>query len=160
MIRIGLMTAAVALVCGCQSYDIVQSNVFSDEDGNIVKVDYGRSEKDHVNYFIAPSNRKKMEFKSKLVVDVHLPDGDTFTAWQCMNFWNSGTLYRTDNEEWMLLANGFTTMLYRREAKSDRYLEVYRGILCESPKTDYKPNAKWRKLKQDGKGGWKYESAR
>jgi len=135
MIRMCAIAAAVALaLAGCQSYEIVQRNVFSDEDGNLVAVDYGRSDKDHVNTFIAPLTGKEMEFKSKLVVRAELPDGETFTAWQCMNFMRRGTMYKTDNERWMLLANGFSCVVYRQsEENPDDYREVYRGVLCDTP---------------------------
>ena len=132
---------------GCQSYDILQANVFSDEDGNIISVEYGRAEKDHVNTFLAPTNGKEMEFKTRLLVRVHLPDGSDFTAWQCMNFMRSGTMYKTDDEKWMFLANGFTCIMYLKQPDG-RHAEVYRGILCESPKSDYKEDEKWRKLKK------------
>ena len=125
---------ALAMLTGCQSYEVVQRNVFSDEDGNLVAVDYGRSEKDHVNTFIVPMTGKEMEFKSKLVVKAELPDGETFTAWQCMNFLKRGTMYKTDNGRWMLLANGFSCIVYRQvEDDPDNYREVYRGVLCETP---------------------------
>ena len=133
MRRIYTLALALALA-GCQSYDVVQRNVFSDEDGNLVSVDYGRSEKDHVNTFIAPLTGKEMEFKSKLVVRAELPDGTTFTAWQCMNFMRRGTMYKTDNGRWMLLADGFSCVVFR-QLDDDRgnYREVYRGVLCDTP---------------------------
>lgn len=143
---------------GCQSYDIVQSNIFSNDDGYSVRVDYGRSSSDHVNVFRNPATGKDVEFKSRLVVDVCLPDGETFTAWQCMNFLRSGTMYRTDDEEWLVLVNGFTCFIYVKDpipTDPGRYREIYRGLLCESPKSEYKPNPKWRKLNKDAAGKWK-----
>lgn len=156
MRKLVLAIFGALLLSGCRSYDIVQENVFSDDDGNVVRVSYGRSEKYHTNTFINPATGKEMEFRSLLVIEVVLPDGDTITAWQCMNFLPSGTMYKTDNEKWMVLVNGFTTMIYR-QTKEDptNYLEVYRGILCESPKIDYKPNKNWRTLKKDAGGRWK-----
>lgn len=152
---LSFLLLGVALV-GCQSYDIVQTNVFSDDDGNVVHIAYGRSESFHVNRFRNPATGKDMEFKSKLVVRVMLPDGESITAWQCMNFLQTGTMYKTDNEKWMVLVNGFTALVYLQlEDSPTDYREVYRGILCESPKTDYKPNDKWRKLKKDAQGNWK-----
>jgi len=97
-----LFTSLTALL-GCQSYTIVQRNVFADDDGNVVSVEYGRSESDHVNTFIAPATGKEMEFKSKLMVRArfagNVPDflevlnrgtvtnrieraDESFTAWQ------------------------------------------------------------------------------
>ena len=129
-----IAAAAALALAGCQSYEIVQRNVFSDEDGNLVAVDYGRSEKAHVNTFVAPMTGKEMEFKSKLVVRAELPDGETFTAWQCMNFMRRGTMYKTDNGRWMLLADGFSCVVFRQaEDDPDNYREVYRGVLCDTP---------------------------
>ena len=129
-----IAAAAALVLAGCQSYEIVQRNVFSDEDGNLVAVDYGRSEKAHVNTFVAPMTGKEMEFKSKLVVRAELPDGETFTAWQCMNFMRRGTMYKTDNGRWMLLADGFSCVVFRQvEDNPDNYREVYRGVLCDTP---------------------------
>jgi len=143
--------ALLALAAGCQSYTIVQQNVFVDDDGNVVVVGYGRSESDHVNTFIAPTTGKEMEFRSRLVVRAELPDGERFTAWQCMNFLARGTMYKTDDEEWMLLANGFSCTVYRRTKEDEtRYLEVYRGVLCDTPETaSRKKDERWRVLPND-----------
>ena len=149
--------AAILLaVAGCQSYEIVQTNIFSDDDGNVVTVAYGRSASFHENTFRNPATGKDVEFRSKLAVRVVLPDGDSFTAWQCMNFFESGTMYKTDNDEWQILVNGFTCRIYLRvDDGSGRYREVYRGILCESPKEERKPDTKWRSLKKDSTGKWR-----
>ena len=144
--------AAVLLSCGCESYTIVQRNVFSDDGGNIVSVEYGRSERNHVNTFRSPVNGEEMEFKSKLVVLAELPDGDGFKAWQCMNFLPSGTMYRSDDLEWMLLANGFGCTIYRRaEDDETKYLEVYRGVLCDIDKSvKAVRNMKWKSVANPG----------
>ena len=145
---------AVATLAGCQSYEVVQRNVFSDEDGNIVSVDYGRSERDHVNTFVAPLTGKEMEFRSKLVVRAELPDGETFTAWQCMNFLRRGTMYRTDDRRWMLLANGFSCSVYARDGDSDGdYREVYRGVLCDTPDIGSRSgkDSRWKTIPPGGR---------
>ena len=145
-------------LAGCQSYEIVQSNIFSDDVGNVVRISYGRSNKDHVNTFRSPKNGAEMEFRSRLVVDVVLPDGEKFTAWQCMNFNQTGTMYKTDDEDWLVLVGGFACAVFTHDpipADPERYREIYRGILCESPKSDYKPNPKWRDLKWSPDGKWK-----
>ena len=155
MNRIAAMSAAAALaMAGCQSYEIVQRNVFSDEDGNLVAVDYGRGEKDHVNTFVVPATGKEMEFKSKLVVRAELPDGETFTAWQCMNFLRRGTMYKTDDGRWMLLANGFSCVVYRRsEEDPDSYREVYRGVLCDTPDIgrSKEKDSRWKTVPSGGR---------
>ena len=145
--------AAALLLQGCQSYDIVQRNVFADDHGNIVSVDYGRSESEHVNTFVSPVTGKEMDFRSKLVVVAELPDGDSFKAWQCMNFLPYGTMYKTDSGEWMLLANGFSCTIYHQtEEDETKYLEVYRGVLCDVDDTvKSKKNDKWKSVLKPGK---------
>ena len=149
---LALVSAALSLTQGCQSYDLVQRNIFADDDGNVVIVDYGRSEKPHVNTFISPVTGKEMEFKSKLVVEVQLPDGDDFTAWQCMNFKPYGTMYKTNNEKWMLLANGFSCIVYHRRSNEDGYDEVFRGVLCDTPEGLFEKNDKWKVVSGGEKG--------
>ena len=117
---------------------------------------YGRSRSAHVNRFRNPATGREVEFESKLVVRVHLPDGDSFTAWQCMNFFGSGTMYKTDDDEWQILVNGFTCRIYlRRDDDSGLYDEVYRGILCDSPKSEREKESKWRSMKKDSSGMWR-----
>ena len=148
--------AALLALSGCRSYEIIQTNIFSDDDGYVVTIAYGRSDSVHVNTFRNPATGKDVEFKSNLAVRVELPDGDSFTAWQCMNFFESGTMYKTDNDEWQILVNGFTCRIFcRRDDESGLYDEVYRGILCESPKTEKKKDNRWRSLKKDSRGKWK-----
>jgi len=148
-----LAVLAMGTLTGCQNYYIAQRNVFSDDYGNVVSVEYGHSDEDHVNTFISPATGKEMEFKSRLVVVAHLPDGDKFTAWQCMNFLPRGTMYKTDNEKWMLLASGFACTIYERVSKSSSdYREVYRGILCDTTPVDTEDNPKWKTIKAPQNG--------
>ena len=148
------LLSAALLLTGCQSYTIVQRNVFADDDGNVVAVDYGRSETDHVNTFVSPVTGKEMEFESKLMVKVRLPDGDDFKAWQCINFLSRGTMYESDNGEWKVLANGFSCNVYRKtgEPPPRDYLEVYRGVLCDTPAMDVKKDDRWKDVTDSAKG--------
>ena len=146
-----LVVATTLLLAGCQSYTIVQRNVFADDDGNVVVVDYGRSDRDHVNTFVSPVTGKELEFKSKLMVKAVLPDGDSIKAWQCMTFLPRGTMYATDDGEWKLLANGFSCVIYRRTDETPpRYLEVYRGVICDTPEMEVEKNDKWRDVTHVG----------
>lgn len=127
--------AAFALA-GCSSFTPMQTSLFTDEDGNIISVEYGRSKNDHETKFTA-LNGTVMTMKSKLAVRVTLPDGDDFVAWECMNTLQTGTMYRSDNERWMYHANGISCRVFESainpEGKSD-YLLVFEGIICEGPK--------------------------
>lgn len=136
---------AVLALAGCRSYRIVQRNVFSDEDGYLVTVSYGVAEREHVNTFVSPMTGKEMPFKSKLVVEVDLPDGDSFKAWQCMNFQSRGTMYKTDSGRWQILVNGFSCVLFRQSLDDPAaYQPVYRGVLCDTPQIDVKKDDRWK----------------
>ena len=78
------LVLGAALLAGCQSYRLVQKNVFSDEDGRLVTVVYGVAEKDHVNTFVSPMTGKEMPFRSRLVVEeemLHWGAADTAQLW-------------------------------------------------------------------------------
>ena len=146
------LLAASLFLPGCQSYDIVQKNVFADDDGNVVVVSYGRSGSDHVNTFVSPVTGEELEFKSKLMVKIELPDGDTFKAWQCMNFLAKGTMYQTDDREWKVLVVGFSAVIYHQtDEKPPRYLEVFRGVICDTPKMDVKRDERWKDVLRHGR---------
>ena len=129
---------AALVLAGCASFTPMQTSLFTDEDGNVISVDYGRAEKDHESKFTAP-NGKVMTMKSKLAVKVTLPDGTDFVAWECMNTLPSGTMYKSDNEKWMYHANGITCQVFTAsvnpEGKND-YLLIFEGIICEGPKKE------------------------
>ena len=148
----GYSVIASVLLFGCQSYTVVQRNVFVDDHGNAVAVEYGRSERDHVSTYKSPVNGDKLEFKSKLVVVAELPGEVEFKAWQCMNYLPYGTMYKTDDEEWMLHANGFSCTVYRQtEEDETKYLEVFRGVLCDIDRNvKAERNDKWKDVLRPG----------
>ena len=151
-LALAFLAFGVLSLTGCQSYRIVQKNVFSDEDGHLVTVSYGVSEREHVNTFVSPMTGQEMDFKSKLVVEVDLPGGDSFTAWQCMNFQPRGTMYKTDNDRWQILVNGFTCIVYRQSERDQlAYQPVYRGILCDTPRVEVKKDDRWKPVVNQGR---------
>jgi len=159
---------ATVLLQGCQSYTIVQQNVFADDDGSVLFLEYGRSESDHVSTFVAPGSGKELEFRSKLMVRARfredVPDflefrnhgtvtnrieraGESFKAWQCMNFLRRGTMYESNDGEWKLLANGFSTVVYHRtDDAPPLYLEVYRGVVCDTTEMKVEKDERWKKV--------------
>jgi len=164
-------TLLLLAAAGCNSYKVTQTSHFANDDGLIAQVDYACAEKDHVSTFRSPVNGREMEFRSKLVVELKMPDwpdgldypgrkdgatppfdGERFTAWRCMNFGNNGTMYRTDDEEWYFLASGFTCKVARRDARfASGYRDVFAGVLCNTPvKTPEKDN-RWHKVRNQEK---------
>jgi len=135
--------ALVALfVAGCASFHQTQRVKFVDDDGRFAEVLYGYGDKDHVTTWVSPINGKEIELKSKLRVKVALDHGPSFLAYQCMNTLGSGTMYRTDNERYMFLANGFTCAIFELEDKTDDYIMVFQGVLCQPPVNEEEENGR------------------
>ncbi len=131
-----LVFAVLAIAfAGCVSFTPQQTSLFTDEDGNLVSVEYGRSKSDHESKFTSP-NGKVLTMKSKLGVRVTLPDGDDFMGWECMNPLRSGTMYRSNNEKWMYHANGISCTVFKKalnpQGKED-YLVVFLKTVQEIP---------------------------
>lgn len=131
---IGAALCALFLTA-CTSYRLFQTSVFTNDEGEQATVYYGRLDKDHTTTYVWPMTGKEMTLTSRLVVEVVLPDGTSFIAYQCMNVLSSGTMYRSNNEKWMFHANGLSCTVYKRVEVDGRedYLDVYRGIVCGSP---------------------------
>ena len=84
--KIKLVASALILfaLTGCNSFKVMQSNSFIDEDGNLIIVRYGQLAKPHKTQFVSPVNGKTLDMQSKLAVKVTLPDGGNFTGcWIC-----------------------------------------------------------------------------
>ncbi len=123
---------AMMIFAGCASFIHLQTAMFTNDDGEFLTVDYGTGKEEHVTTFISPGNGQEMEMRSKLRVRVHLPNGDSFVAYQCMNMLESGTMYRTDNKKWMFLANGFTCRVFRELDDKSGYSLYYEGVLART----------------------------
>ena len=129
-----ILSIAVALVLtGCASFHKTQEVKFVDDDGRFVTVVYGYGDEDHVTQWVSPVNGKKVELKSKLRVKVRMEGGPSFTAYQCMNTLGSGTMYKTDNDRWMFLANGFTCAAFEWDERQKDYRYIFQGVLCQTP---------------------------
>ena len=127
----------LALVAGCTTFEKRQSDVFADEEGNVIGVDYGVGSKDHIFMVPSPGNGKLVEYKSNLMVKVTLPDGNRITGYRTLNTFPVGTMYMTENEDWIYLANGFSCRIYMRVELSDGsrdYMLVFEGNLSSAPR--------------------------
>ena len=133
-----LSSSVVLLLAGCTTFKPTQSSMFTDEEGNVIVVDYGRDRKDHESTYTAP-NGKVMTMKSKLKVRVTLPDGTDFLAWECMNEMPTGTMYRSNNRKFMFHANGISCRVFEKAVNpqgQEDYLLIFEGLICEGPKKE------------------------
>lgn len=127
------VSCAMALaLAGCATFEKTQSDAFIDDDSNVVFVDYGRRSKDHVFMVRSPGNGKLVEYTSNLMVKFTLPDGRRLTGYRTLNTMPVGTMYMTDDEEWIYLTNGLMCRIYLRTADGLDYLRVYEGNLTKS----------------------------
>ena len=140
-LALSLVAAMLVMFAGCVSFKPQQACMFTDSEGDIVAVEYGRTKREHKSNFVAPSG-KVMESKSSRAVRVTLPDGESFLAWECMNSLPSGTMYRSGDENWMYHANGISCRVFHKAVNpgtgQDDYLVVFEGIVCQGPKDDGK----------------------
>ena len=135
-IKISHLLAAVfslLFLSGCNCFNWKQTLRFINEDGEIIVVDYGVGDSEHVTKFNAPKTGRPLEFKSKNRVIVTLTDGKSFDGYECVNELRSGAMYQSDDEEWYYHANGFTCTVYRRVGKTRDYAPVFTGVVCQSP---------------------------
>lgn len=121
---------AVALG-GCASFTPTHSNVFMNEDGFVVGVQNGTRSSEHVFKVISPGNGKEVEFSSSLMVKVTLPDGERITCYQTLNTLPIGTMYMTDDKEWIYLTNGLMCRVYEMTADRSDYILVFEGNLAK-----------------------------
>jgi len=133
-----VLAALLAIAAGCQSYTIMQQNVFVDDDGNVLTVRYGHLESERTTTVRNPLTRKDVEMSSRLAVSLTLPEpnGSELMAYQCMNFLPSGTMYGTDDGKWLFLANGITSAVYLINEDKTDYVLVFSGIMGGGLKKD------------------------
>lgn len=123
-------TLAAAALSGCASFERSQVDAFVDDQGYMIKVEYGTRSKDHVFMVPSPGNGKLVEYRSKLMVRVTLPDGERFSAYRTLNSMPIGTMYMSDNEKWIFLTKGYWATVQKQDRKdSPDYTGVFEGYI-------------------------------
>ena len=137
-IKTAIFASALAILAsGCNTFRASQDNLFLDEEGNVLTVTYGRLDKKHKSVFKSPvpGDGREFETESNLAVKVTLPgpNGKNLKLYECINLLPTGTMYMTDDTEWLYLANGFSCTVYKKNQDGSDYDTWYQGILCERP---------------------------
>ena len=60
-VSIAVAALALAAAAGCRGFDVAQTCIFADEDGNVVTVGYGSADKPHKNSYVNPFTGQEME---------------------------------------------------------------------------------------------------
>ena len=128
---LAILFAATCLLSGCATWTFVpqRTSNFINEYGEVITVDYGIDEKEHVSKFITPTG-SQMDFKTKLKIRVTLTDGTRFVAYRVMS--PGGLLYKTDDDEWEYYEEMGTNCIVAENDGMGRYDVRFRGILCRS----------------------------
>ena len=128
---IATLAAAFAVaLSGCALFERSQVDAFVDDQGYMIKVEYGTRSKDHVFMVPSPGNGKLVEYRSKLMVRVTLPDGERFSAYRTLNSMPIGTMYMSDNEKWIFLTKGYWATVQKQDRKdSPDYTGVFEGYI-------------------------------
>ena len=136
--KMAILAAASAILAGCNTFTVTQTNAFVDDDGNVLTVRYGHLESERTTTVRNPLTRKDVEMSSRLAVSLTLPEpnGSELMAYQCMNFLPSGTMYGTDDGKWLFLANGITSAVYLINEDKTDYVLVFSGIMGGGLKKD------------------------
>jgi hypothetical protein len=135
-----LLPVIAFVVAGCSSLQLAQTMLFLDDNGNVIKVDYLRSNKPYVTQVKSPFNGEMVDFSAKLLVVVTMPDGYDFEAWQTLNTLPSGTMYKSKDSRWLYHARGITSSVYEQTIDKSDYKLVYEGVMCSGG--DMKKNRK------------------
>lgn len=126
-----LAVALLAAFCGCNTVTVTQANVFQDEDGFSLRVEYGTLKRAHTTHFVSPNGREQ-DFESQLTVAVELPDGKSFRGYQCLNPLPQGTMYESGNRKYLYHASGFACRVYQL-GEDGEYYTIFEGQLARIP---------------------------
>ena len=125
-----LAVLALALAAGCRSYTVSQVDSFIDDDGNMLRVEYGSLKKPHKYFIVSPMNGNKVECESKLMVRVHLPEDECVPCYFGQNDFANGTMYTSEGGEWKYYTTGLECAVFHFESEKNDYLLVYEGLAC------------------------------
>ena len=120
----------ILLLAGCASFRRTQRDMFIDDDGYLVHVEYGERSSPHRYKMVSPMNGRSIDCESKLMVRVQLPDEKWITCYFCQNDFTYGTMYSTDDGDWKYFTTGLECAVFRKDTRRNDYLIVYKGTAC------------------------------
>jgi hypothetical protein len=133
---------ALAALClaGCNTFTLSQVDSFIDEDGNLVRVEYGSLKRPRKYTVVSPANGREIECQSALMVRMRLPDGVTVPCYYTQNDFAYGTMYKSADSVWKYFTTGLECAAFRFDPAANDYLLVYKGSACGN--VDNRPGAK------------------
>ena len=132
--KIASAVVFAALLSGCASFRVQQTDYFIDDDGNVMMVEYGESSRPYTYKMVSPMNGVEVECKDTKLVRVKLPEpsDETLLCYICQNESPKGTMYATRDNKWKYLTIGLKTRLYLWSTEDRDYLLVFEGTTAPS----------------------------
>ena len=127
-----LVALATSILAGCASFEVRQKNAYIDDEGNMAIVEFGTRSKDHVFMIPSPGNGKMVEYSSNMMVRITLPDKEKILAYRTLNSYPVGTMYMTDDKEYIFLTKGFACQIGALLQDGSDYLLVFEGNLTKT----------------------------
>lgn len=136
--KIASAVVFAALLSGCASFRVQQTDYFIDDDGNVMMVEYGESSRPYTYKMVSPMNGVEVECKDTKLVRVKLPEpsDETLLCYICQNESPKGTMYATRDNKWKYLTIGIASRLYLWYPEENDYLLVFEGNLSPSAAED------------------------
>ena len=125
-----IFAAAAALACaGCATFRGTQKDAFIDDEGNILRVEYGVSSREYTYKLVSPMNGAEIDGHDVKMVRVLTPEpeNDKLTFYICQNPSPKGTMYETKDKKWKFLTVGIWCALYLWDPEEGQYLLVFEG---------------------------------
>ena len=129
MRRLLATAAAIAALQGCATFNRAHVNAFVDDDGRVLRVEYGTRSRPYTYYIVSPINGNKLECHDDKMVKIELPDGDGYTCYISQNVVSKGTMYSTRDEKIKFLTTGLQSRVYKYVPERNDYLEIFDGQL-------------------------------
>ncbi len=118
-----------AVLAGCTSFRPTQRDAFVDDEGNVLRVEYGVASKPYSYKMVSPMNGVEVEgHDTKMVIlKTPEPENDTLTCYICQNPSPKGTMYGTRDDKWRYLTVGLMCRLYLWDPAENDYILVFEG---------------------------------
>ena len=127
--------AAAALVAGCATFKPTMKELFVDDKGNVMTVEYGDRSRKYEYEMVSPMNGVVVKSTATKMVRVTTPEpeNEVLDFYLCQNVSPKGTMYSTRNEKWKFLTIGTASQLYLWSPDENDYLLVFEGELFVVP---------------------------
>lgn len=126
-----LIFGLLSLVVGCTSFHSTQKFSFVDDNGLVLKAEYGLAAKPYHYKMISPMNGVEVDCTDTKMVKVTLPppNNETIVCYICQNLLGKGTMYGTRDNKWKYATTGLYCRLYLWIPQLGDYQHVYSGTV-------------------------------